>query len=233
MRAAASCRSDCSTPRRFRRKRPRPCSSRSTRNGSCKSCLPKRAGEIDLATPNQDGENQQKRERRVTSPAVKNCDACLRYEAMGWVPAGTLPPIGKDCDCRGNCKCRFEYEDVAEQSAPAAGEPPPPPLPPAGEVAPPSPGEPSPSSTPSPPSIDAARAKLDAANAVLGGKNYPASVQAPMMQGGFFKDLTGKFDPPPPIIGSPEELATRPPNVRVPRVRPGYTPPPMPENVGI
>lgn len=47
-------------------------------------------------------------ERRLLGDA-DHCDDCIRYEAMGWQPLGTLPAIGGQSVCRVNCKCRFEY----------------------------------------------------------------------------------------------------------------------------
>lgn len=48
------------------------------------------------------------RERNVLAPA-DHCDGCLQADAIGWVPLGTLPPIGSR-DCRTRCKCTIEYE---------------------------------------------------------------------------------------------------------------------------
>lgn len=47
-------------------------------------------------------------ERRVLG-AAEHCDDCLAYAAEGWVPVGTLPPIG-DSICGNNCQCSFEYD---------------------------------------------------------------------------------------------------------------------------
>lgn len=46
-------------------------------------------------------------ERRVRH-ALESCQDCIEYEALGWQPLGTLPPIG-DSRCRMNCRCTFEY----------------------------------------------------------------------------------------------------------------------------
>ena len=50
-------------------------------------------------------------EIRRLSP-VKNCLNCPGY-ADRWEPIGGLPGIGVDCQCRGNCRCRFEYSRSA------------------------------------------------------------------------------------------------------------------------
>ena len=51
-------------------------------------------------------------ERRVLS-AAEHCASCPVFAAMGWQPAGTLPRIGEDSECRGNDKCSFEYSRSA------------------------------------------------------------------------------------------------------------------------
>lgn len=47
-------------------------------------------------------------ERRKLAVA-ENCDPCINYAELGWQPIKTLPGIGDRCDCRANCKCRFEF----------------------------------------------------------------------------------------------------------------------------
>lgn len=47
------------------------------------------------------------RERRVLH-SKSPCIDCFRYAALGWVKAGTLPGIGQKCQCKANCRCRFE-----------------------------------------------------------------------------------------------------------------------------
>jgi hypothetical protein len=47
-------------------------------------------------------------ERRLLHSA-KPCGPCIDYAGQGWVPIGTLPEIGQDCDCKSNCRCSFEY----------------------------------------------------------------------------------------------------------------------------
>jgi hypothetical protein len=50
--------------------------------------------------------------------AHESCRACQSQSAMGWVPVGTLSPIGSR-SCRGNCRCDIAYaeqrplEDIA------------------------------------------------------------------------------------------------------------------------
>lgn len=47
------------------------------------------------------------RERNVLGVA-DHCAGCLAASAMGWVPIGTLPPVGAR-DCLTKCRCRLEY----------------------------------------------------------------------------------------------------------------------------
>lgn len=48
-------------------------------------------------------------ERNVLDPYVKeHCRGCLAQAALGWVPKGTLLPIGSR-DCRVNDRCTIEY----------------------------------------------------------------------------------------------------------------------------
>lgn len=47
-------------------------------------------------------------ERRILNSKVP-CAQCPQYASLGWSPAGFLPNIGVECDCRSNCKCSFEY----------------------------------------------------------------------------------------------------------------------------
>lgn len=37
-----------------------------------------------------------------------NCDGCLKETALGWVPIGTLVPVGER-DCHANDRCSIEY----------------------------------------------------------------------------------------------------------------------------
>jgi hypothetical protein len=37
------------------------------------------------------------------------CIPCTKYALLGWNIIGFLPPIGKQCDCKQNCKCYFEF----------------------------------------------------------------------------------------------------------------------------
>ncbi len=46
-------------------------------------------------------------ERNVLS-AVHHCDECSSLAGRGWVPLGTLPPVGGR-ECRANCRCHIEY----------------------------------------------------------------------------------------------------------------------------
>jgi len=47
-------------------------------------------------------------ERRRIMPG-ENCPDCIAYEAMGWVPIGTLPEPGEGSVCLNNCNCIKEY----------------------------------------------------------------------------------------------------------------------------
>ncbi len=46
-------------------------------------------------------------ERNRLHPA-DHCKGCLAETAQGWVPIGTLTPIGER-DCLGNCQCSMQY----------------------------------------------------------------------------------------------------------------------------
>lgn len=46
-------------------------------------------------------------ERNLLAPS-DHCPGCLDADAMGWVPIGTLPPVGSR-DCRSRCRCRVAY----------------------------------------------------------------------------------------------------------------------------
>lgn len=43
-------------------------------------------------------------ERRILGGA-EHCDDCIALAAEGWVPAGSLPPIGVDTVCGDSCRC--------------------------------------------------------------------------------------------------------------------------------
>lgn len=51
-----------------------------------------------------------RRERNVLGDA-EHCSGCLAATGRGWVPLGTLPPVGSR-DCRANDRCRIEYSDA-------------------------------------------------------------------------------------------------------------------------
>lgn len=40
-----------------------------------------------------------------------NCEGCLAQTEMGWVPIGTLDPIGSQ-ECRTNCRCERRYRKI-------------------------------------------------------------------------------------------------------------------------
>ena len=76
----------------------------STGHGACEESVRRRETDAGMTE-----------ERRVTSDA-ENCDACLEAADRGWVPIGTLPPIGS-LTCLANCLCHFEYRDALTAAA--------------------------------------------------------------------------------------------------------------------
>jgi hypothetical protein len=50
-------------------------------------------------------------ERNILHPA-DHCDGCLGQTERGWVPLGTLVPIGRR-QCRRNCRCSKAYRNTA------------------------------------------------------------------------------------------------------------------------
>ena len=67
-------------------------------------------GTYEESVRRRETDNGARWERRVTSIA-ENCNACLEAADEGWVPIGTLPPIGS-LTCLVNCLCHFEYSDA-------------------------------------------------------------------------------------------------------------------------
>lgn len=55
-------------------------------------------------------------ELNVLGAADRHCAACLACTSQGWVPIGTLPPIGSRT-CLSNCKCTMRYRDVPMRDA--------------------------------------------------------------------------------------------------------------------
>ncbi len=49
-----------------------------------------------------------RREERNVLTAVENCDGCVSETARGWVPLGSLRPVGAR-DCLTNCRCLLEF----------------------------------------------------------------------------------------------------------------------------
>lgn len=47
-------------------------------------------------------------EERNTLNATESCDGCIEASDMGWVPIGTLPPVGTRT-CLSRCQCSVEY----------------------------------------------------------------------------------------------------------------------------
>lgn len=58
-------------------------------------------------------------ERSVRTAAERSCGSCIHEESRGWVPIGTLVPIG-DRTCRRNCLCLMYYRNsfTGEESGP-------------------------------------------------------------------------------------------------------------------
>jgi len=49
----------------------------------------------------------------------ESCRQCVNASGQGWVPIGTLPPIGNRT-CRGNCRCTLSYARTPQQDTEAA-----------------------------------------------------------------------------------------------------------------
>ena len=47
-------------------------------------------------------------EYRNVRHAADSCGGCVAATAAGWVPAGSLPPVGAR-DCGARCRCTFDY----------------------------------------------------------------------------------------------------------------------------
>lgn len=47
-------------------------------------------------------------ERNILHPTAEHCPDCLRMTALGWVPLGSIPPVGT-VTCRTRDKCHREY----------------------------------------------------------------------------------------------------------------------------
>ncbi len=56
---------------------------------------------------------------------MHNCNECPPDAALGWVPIGTLRPIGAR-ECEGRCLCHFEYTDNPGGATTVNGSPRPP-----------------------------------------------------------------------------------------------------------
>jgi len=53
-------------------------------------------------------DNGREEERNQMGGSEHHCSECPSLSAMGWVPIGTLPPIGSR-QCMGRCKCSLQY----------------------------------------------------------------------------------------------------------------------------
>lgn len=51
--------------------------------------------------------------------ASESCRQCVNASGQGWVPIGTLPPVGSRT-CRGNCRCTISYTNNPQAEAEAA-----------------------------------------------------------------------------------------------------------------
>lgn len=47
--------------------------------------------------------------RRIARGDRKVCIDCTYYEALGWVPMGSLPMPGVQCRCHDRCRCFIDY----------------------------------------------------------------------------------------------------------------------------
>lgn len=56
--------------------------------------------------------NGREEERNHLGGAERHCSECPSLSAMGWVPIGTLPPIGSRA-CLSRCKCSMQYRTVS------------------------------------------------------------------------------------------------------------------------
>lgn len=63
-------------------------------------------------TETRDQEIRGATEYRNVRHASDSCGGCVEAEAAGWVPIGTLVPIGGR-ECRANCRCSLEYRSAA------------------------------------------------------------------------------------------------------------------------
>lgn len=51
-------------------------------------------------------------ERNILDPGAEHCQGCVAETDRGWVPLGSLVPIG-DRQCRSGCRCSMEYRNGA------------------------------------------------------------------------------------------------------------------------
>jgi hypothetical protein len=47
--------------------------------------------------------------RRISRRDKRVCPDCRYYDSLGWVPIGSLPMPGVNCQCHDRCRCTFEY----------------------------------------------------------------------------------------------------------------------------
>lgn len=50
---------------------------------------------------------------RRTLGIAEHCADCVRYAALGWQPAGVLPPPSTDSECDGNCRCDMDAIEIS------------------------------------------------------------------------------------------------------------------------
>lgn len=62
--------------------------------------------------------------RRLLDPSARHCPDCPGLEHREWGPVDSVTPVGADCRCQGNCRCRVEYRMVnLSDSLPNVGQP--------------------------------------------------------------------------------------------------------------
>lgn len=54
------------------------------------------------------------RQERNVLGAADHCEECLEMTARGWVPAGTLTPIGSRI-CNSGCRCYYQFRNTPQE----------------------------------------------------------------------------------------------------------------------
>lgn len=55
-------------------------------------------------------------EKNIGGDGAGSCDGCMQAGGQGWVPIGTLTPVGAR-DCRSRCKCWMNYRNTGSPAA--------------------------------------------------------------------------------------------------------------------